>query len=181
MRSSPAKRYCFASNAGFFTVAYGVTAAVGADGVPAPATVVAATVNVYAEPLVRFFSVVLVVVAGSGTGVCATPSLRGVTVYPVTGPMPVSFGAVQARTARASPATAVTAVGAAATAATTRVTNWSSWPVAFSARTVNVFVSDGRGGAGEDTGGGVEAQPGGQGPAQHRPQRGGGPGRGERE
>ena len=62
-------------------VSAGVTAADAADAGPVPMPLVAATVNVYAVPLVRPVTVVEVAEPLlTCTGVCAVPPMYGVTV-----------------------------------------------------------------------------------------------------
>ena len=57
----------------------GVTAPDGADPGPVPGPLMAATVNVYAVPLVRPVTVCVVAADVKVTGVWATPAMDGVT------------------------------------------------------------------------------------------------------
>ena len=67
---------------------------------------------------------VLVAVAPTCTGVCALPSMYGVTVCPVTGLSPSAAAAVQLTCAEDVPGCALTFVGAAGTTAAAGVTGF---------------------------------------------------------
>lgn len=60
-------------------VGAGVTALDSADGVPAPAALVAAMVNVYVVPFVKPVIGWAVAVDANGSDVCARPPMNGVT------------------------------------------------------------------------------------------------------
>ena len=57
----------------------GVIAPDGAESGPVPAALRAATVKVYAVPLVSPVTVCVVAVEEKATGICATPPIEGVT------------------------------------------------------------------------------------------------------
>ena len=99
----------------------GTTELEGADGEPVPTVLIAATVNVYAVPLVS-----PVRVMGEALPVTAAPPGLAVTVYPVIAAPPEDAGAIKLTDASALPALAVPMVGApGSTAFTAKL--WVTW------------------------------------------------------
>src|SRR5512141_387476 len=88
----------------------GVTELLGADAMPAPAILLATTVNVYAVPLVKPVTIWLNPVVPALLSV--PPAGLEVTVYPVMALPPLLAGAVKVTVACALPAVAVPMVGA---------------------------------------------------------------------
>ena len=83
-----------------------------ADSAPVPTALTARTTKLYAVPLVRPVTTVLVAVPVGLTVRCTVVPVRTSTWYPVIADPPSLAGAVQLRVTDASPAAAVTAVGA---------------------------------------------------------------------
>jgi hypothetical protein len=116
----------------------GVTLFEGADGGPFPSTFVAATVKVYAVPLVK-----PVTVRGLLGPEAVSPPGDDVAVYPVIGLPPLLAGAVNDTTACALPATAAGLFGALGTAIGVTLlvgVEGTLFPRAFVATTVNVYA-----------------------------------------
>jgi hypothetical protein len=123
--------------------AAGVTAAEAADSGPVPTALIAATVNVYAVPLVNPVTVNVVAVDPVVTGVCAVPPTYAVTRYPVTALPPFDDGAVHDNATCVSPAVPDTAVGATGTAAgvtAAEAADCGPVPKALIAATVKVYA-----------------------------------------
>ena len=85
----------------------GITALDGADAGPVPDAFVAVTVNVYEVPFVRPVTIIGLVAFDA-----VFPPGLDITVYMVTGVLPLGAGAVKLTIACPEPGTAVTAVGA---------------------------------------------------------------------
>src|SRR3954451_2706193 len=73
----------------------GVTAADAGESAPVPTPLIAATLNVYAVPLVRPPTTLLVAPVVVVTGVCGVAPTYGVMWYPVIRELPSELGAVQ--------------------------------------------------------------------------------------
>jgi hypothetical protein len=130
--------------------ALGVTEFDAADRAPGPAELIARTRKLYAVPLVRPLMVALRAVPGIALSVRRTVPvpLRTCTSYSVMAAPPVLAGAAQLTTAEVFPAVASTLLGApgavtvgAAAAGVTVLDGADSGlvPVAFTARTVNLY------------------------------------------
>jgi hypothetical protein len=108
----------------------GVTLAEELENDPVPTTLMAATVKVYASPLVSPVTVQVVALLDVEDGHASVVGVEvvtfsAVTVYPVIAPPPVFVGAVQFTVAEASPFVGVPMVGAPG-----RVNDWPPRPLA---------------------------------------------------
>ncbi len=119
-----------------------VTELLSADGPLKPTALMALTLKRYLVPLSRPVIVCVVAVSLNVIGDCGTPSMTGVTSYPVIGEPPLN-PAVHETVASLTPAVASPIVGASGTAigvTELEIVDIGPVPTAFFAATLNRYV-----------------------------------------